>query len=68
MSMRTAEPTFATRKRLMNVVANGKRNSSEQFGCIGGAAAEHYHGHPLFVGMSASLRIRPEQGALLDFR
>src|SRR5829696_6552343 len=26
--MRTAEPTFATRKTLMNVVANGKRYSS----------------------------------------
>ena len=23
----------------------------EQFGCIGGAAAEHCHGHPLFVGI-----------------
>src|SRR5215207_4909486 len=23
----------------------------EQFGCIGGATAEHCHGHPLFVGI-----------------
>src|SRR5215203_4367739 len=62
MSMRIAEPTFATRNRLMNVVANGKRNSSANSSAASAVRLRNIVMVTPSLSESASLRIRQGTG------